>query len=221
MTEAPDPKQVVADGYDRIADEYERWVREDLVDEALPRYAALLAEELPAGARVLELGCGGGSPTTQALAARFDLTGVDLSARQIAKARRSVPGATFIHADVCAVEFPPESFDAVASFYAFVHLPYGALPDLLAKIASWLRPGGLFVATMAGGGDSGVVEPDFLGAPMYFSGYATDDNRRFVEDARLTVVSSQHEVILENGRKVGFLWIVANKPSRSGTDRSP
>ena len=220
MTETPDPRQVVADGYDRIVDEYERWVKEDLVDDVLPRYAALLMDELPAGAKVLELGCGGGGPTTRALAARFDLTGVDLSARQIAKARRNVPDATFVHGDVCAVEFPPESFDAVASFYAFLHLPHGALPGLVAKIGTWLRPGGLFVATMAGGGDSQVVEPDFLGAPMYFSGYATEDNQRFVEDAGLVVARAQQEVILENGRKVGFFWIVAHKPSHPGPRRT-
>jgi hypothetical protein len=48
---------------------------------------------------------------------------------------------------------------------------------------------------------------------MYFSGYAIEENRRFVEDAGLNVESAQREVILEDGRPVGFLWIVATKPA--------
>ena len=38
-----------------------------------------LAARLEPGARVLELGCGGGTPETQRLAQRFALTGVDIS----------------------------------------------------------------------------------------------------------------------------------------------
>ena len=38
-----------------------------------------LVARLPKGARVLELGCGAGVPDTQRLAARFQLTGVDVS----------------------------------------------------------------------------------------------------------------------------------------------
>ena len=48
------------------------------------------------GAPVLELGCGGGGPVTQRLAARFKLTGVDVSAHQIELARERVPTAEFV-----------------------------------------------------------------------------------------------------------------------------
>jgi SAM-dependent methyltransferase len=176
-------RRVVADGYDRIAERYARWVAEDLVDEVRPRCAAVLLDGLPSGARVLELGCGGGGATTRRLGERFELTGVDLSARQIALARRNVPNATFVHAEMTAVAFPPERFDGVAAFYALTHLPQGDLPRLLRRVASWLRPGGLLVASMAAGLDPGAVEADWLGAPMYFSGYPPAENRRFLEAA--------------------------------------
>jgi SAM-dependent methyltransferase len=205
--------RVVADGYDRIAERYAQWLADDVVDKARPRYTQLLLDSLPRGAKVLELGCGGGGPTTQQLADRFNLTGVDLSAAQLDLARRNVPGATFLQADMTTLAFEPESFDAVASFYALGHLPHGELPRLLIRVATWLRPGGLLVASMGARPNSGDVEPDWLGAPMYFSGYAPADNRRFVEQAGLTIESAAEEAILENGEPAVFHWIVARKPA--------
>jgi scyllo-inosamine 4-kinase len=53
---------------------------------------------------------------------------------------------------------------------------------------------------MGGGLDPGTVEADWLGAPMYFSGYPPEENRRFLEEAGLRVESGQPETILEDGR---------------------
>ena len=74
------------------------------------RYTHVLLDALPAGAAVLELGCGAGIPTTQRLAARFAVTGVDISARQIALARHNVPNATFMRADMTTLDFPTRLF---------------------------------------------------------------------------------------------------------------
>ena len=87
-----DASRVVAEGYDRIAEKYALWANSQVVDEARSRYTGVLLESLAPGASVLELGCGGGS-TTRELAERFSLTGVDISARQIAVARQNVPAA--------------------------------------------------------------------------------------------------------------------------------
>lgn len=209
--EGADPRQIVAEGYDRIAERYAQWARDEVIDEARPRFLATLLASLPEGARVLDLGCGGGGPTTQQLAARFALTGVDISARQIELARRALPHATFTCADMTRLEFPPETFDGVAAFYAFLHLPHGELPPLLTRIGEWLRPSGVLVATFGGGADLGTIEPNWLGTPMYFSGYTADDTRRFVEQAGLAITSLCREQILENGRPVHFLWVVARK----------
>jgi SAM-dependent methyltransferase len=207
-----DPRRVVADGYNRIAERYAQWSRDEVLDEARPKYLSLLLDSLQPRAEVLELGCGGGVPTTQHLAARFRLTGVDISERQIELARQAVPHATFVCDDMTRVSFPPASFDAVASFYAFNHLPYGALSGLFTRIGSWLRRGGLVVTALAHKYDPGSVEADWLGAPMYFSGYAPAESRCVIEDAGLSIISLQPEPIIENGRPTEFLWAVARKP---------
>jgi len=123
-----DASRVVAEGYDRIAEKYALWASSQVVDEVRSRYTAVLLESLPPGASVLELGCGGGGTTTRELAKRFSLTGVDISARQIALARQKVPTASFVQQDMLTLDFAAGTFDGVAAFYAFTHLPYGKLP---------------------------------------------------------------------------------------------
>jgi SAM-dependent methyltransferase len=212
MAEPPDPRRIVAEGYDLIAESYAVWASDEIRDEVRPRYTAVLLESLPAGAAVLELGCGGGGLTTKQIAERFALTGVDISERQIELARQNVPRATFIHGDMTRLAFPPSSFDGVAAFYSFTHLPHEELPQVLGRITTWLRPQGVLVVTMSAGPDPGTVESNWLGAPMYFSGYSSEDGKHLVERACLKIVSAQEETIFEAGRPVVFLWVVAKKP---------
>ncbi len=207
-----DPKDIVEQGYDRIGEEYERWSAK-ATDPARERYLKVLLEGLPKGAEVLDLGCGSGALATRRLSQRFRVTGVELSSRMVEMARRNVPSATFIRADMVSVEFPPERFDGVCAFYSLIHLPPRELPALLRKIATWLKPGGLFVASMGSGENSGSVESDWVGrVPMYFAGHAAEKNEELVEEARLRVLSARTEVVSEEGGDVTFLWVVAKKP---------
>jgi hypothetical protein len=63
------PKRLVAQGYDIIADRYTIWAQRVRAEERA-RYTQLLHETLPTHATVLELGCGAGLPTTRTLAQR-------------------------------------------------------------------------------------------------------------------------------------------------------
>lgn len=207
-----DPKDIVEQGYDRIGEEYERW-SEKATDPARERYLKVLLEGLPQGAEVLDLGCGSGALATRRLSERFQITGVDLSSRMVELARRNVPSATFIRADMTSVEFSPERFEGVCAFYSLTHLPPREVPTLLRRVARWLKPGGLFVASMGSGEDSGCVESDWVGGvPMYFAGHAAQKNEELVEEAGLRVVSAHTEVVREESGDVTFLWMVAKKP---------
>lgn len=92
---------------------------------------------------MLELGCGAGVPATGLLAERFSVLGVDISSAQLALARQRVPNCRFLKADMTALELPAESFDAITAFYCFNHIPLDEQQAMVAKAASWLRPGGL------------------------------------------------------------------------------
>lgn len=209
-----DPKQVVADGYDSIAEQHEAWAGGVRVEERA-RYTAVLLEKLAEGAEVLELGCGSGIPTTQRLAEKFAVTGVDISAKQAALAQQNVPSAKFIHADMTKLDFPRGSFDAAAAFYAMIHVPRNEQAELLGKIAEWLRPGGYLVATMGANATDAYFSEDFLGTPMYWSNFDSETNRRLVREAGLTILSAEEKTEDEFGEPITFLWVVAQKPAAS------
>ena len=206
-----DPKQIVADGFDRIAETYAAWVERDGIGHR-ESHLALLEAELPAGARVLDLGCGAGVPIARRLAARFEVTGVDISERQILLARHAVPTATFVHGDMAAQSFPEASFDAVVAFFSIFHLPREEHGALFGRIASWLRPGGYLVASTGARSDPGTVEEDWLGAPMYWSFYSSEKSLELLRASGLEIERADEATGEEDGQPVTFLWIVARKP---------
>jgi SAM-dependent methyltransferase len=210
----PDPVAVVAAGYDEIAERYLAW------SGGQPSGARLRALELadrliPAGAEVLELGCGAGLPMTARLAVARQLTGVDVSAEQIRRARENVPSATFLQADLTTVDRPAASLDAVVAFYALTHVPRERLPGLFERIARWLRPGGVFIASLGVEDDPGGIDQDWLGVPMYFSQFSARVNRQLVEAAGLIVEEAEVLIEPEDRFDARFLWIVARAPGRA------
>jgi SAM-dependent methyltransferase len=150
---------------------------------------------------------------TAALAEDSAVTGVDISSTQLALARRNVPGATFLRADMTALTFEPASLDAVVAFYSLTHVPRDEQAELLGHIRSWLRPGGIFLASMGADDEPGEVEPDWLGVDMYFSHFGAKANRRLVESAGLVVERSELAVEPEDRHDARFLWVVARAPS--------
>jgi SAM-dependent methyltransferase len=207
----PDAREIVARGYDAIAERYLEW---SPLRPSRPRLAYLERARalIPEGSRVLELGCGAGVPMTRALAEGRDLTGVDISATQVELARRNVPAATFVHADMTHLAFDAASFDAVVAFYSLTHVPRDDVPPLLARIRDWLRPGGTFIASMGVEDDPGTIEQDWLGVDMYFSHFNARKNRRLVEDAGLVVDSAEVLAEPEDRCAARFLWVVAHRP---------
>lgn len=215
------PQAIVAQGYDRVAERYLAWSG-GRPSGARRRILELALREIPVGAEVLDLGCGAGVPMTAALARGRRVTGLDISAAQIALARRNVPGAAFLQGDLLAYDRPAASLDAVTAFYAFTHVPREALAPLLGRIAGWLRPGGVFLAAFGVEDDPGTVEPDWLGVPMYFSHHSARVNRRLVREAGLE--EQLAEVLEEPADRHGarFLWVLARRPgSPTATPTTP
>jgi len=205
-----DPRvEIVERGYDRIADTFAAW-RDRIEGDPRAEWAADLAARLPEGASVLELGCGSGSDETRELARRFRLTGVDVSSEQIRRARRSVPGAELVRADLLELDFADETFDAVCSFYVLNHVPRESLEPLLARIVRWLRPGGLTMHAF-GVGDNPGWTGEWLGAETFFAGYEPAENTRLVSAAGLTILRDEVVTFTEPEGPVRFQWILAER----------
>lgn len=110
-------------------------------------------QALPAGARILELGCGGGRDAQAMLAHGFDVDPTDgtpaMAAKAAARLGRPVRVMRFDElADAGA-------YDAVWANASLLHVPRDALPDVLARVFRALRPGGLHFASYKAGGVAG------------------------------------------------------------------
>ena len=198
--------QIVADGYDAIGETFAAW-RDRIVGDPRDEWRDELLSRLPDGARVLELGCGAGVPDTALLAARFRLTAVDVSPEQIRRASAAVPDATFVCADFTELELEPGSFEAVAAFYSFNHVPRDLLAPLFARVAGWLVRDGLFL-TALGTTDLEDWTGEWLGAPTYFSSFEPETNTRLLEDAGFELLRNELVTFTEPDGDVTFQWIL-------------
>ena len=209
MTVADGRKRTVEAGYDALADRFGEWMAQ-VVGDPWERFVDELADGLPAGARVLDLGCGNGAKISR-LADRFDVTGVDISERQLQLARAAVPEATFQEADFTELAFPAGTFDAVTALYSIVHVPREEQRALFARILHWLKPGGLFLASLSHVGGEDRVD-EWLGVDMFFSGFDANTNRRLVREAGFELIDDQLVWMQEPEMEVAFLWVLARKP---------
>ena len=198
-------------GYDTIAERYAEWAAS--FESPAAEWIEKLEQRLPERSRVLDLGCGGGGPTTRALAARHDVLGVDISERQLERARRLVPEARFLQANATEVAFEPESFDAIVSLFMFGHVPRAKQRPLLERIFDWLARGGRLLVTLGTANADDEVEADWLGAPMFFASYDEEWNRRALESAGFVLEEARVVPFEEPGHGlVRFMWVLARKP---------
>ncbi len=167
---------------------------------------------VPPGGPVLDLGCGAGVPATAWLAARFTVTGVDISARQIELARQRLPGARLLHADLAGPDLarllPAASFDAIIALYALIHIPRSEHPTVLGRIHAWLRPGGAFLATWPMTAWEGSEDDwEGWGAPMWWSHHGADANLALLRSAGFTVEDATPRT--QGGET--WLWVRARR----------
>lgn len=152
-----------------------------------------LLEEMRAGARVLDVGCGGGQ-ILLALAQRFGdvrFTGLDLSEAQIRRARGRVGALAnieFVVGDALRLPFGDEHFDAIISVACIKHWPDKARG--LSECFRTLKPGGKMVLVEA---DRGFSEEDvtFFASrwrlPDWFRSYGTQLFKRHITGRSITM----------------------------------
>jgi 2-polyprenyl-3-methyl-5-hydroxy-6-metoxy-1,4-benzoquinol methylase len=202
---------LVRRGYDALSYHY----RADDAGEG--RYAPWIAEllaRLPAGAAVLDIGCGCGIPVARSLAAAgHAVTGIDISEVQIARARTLVPAADFSCADATAVTLPADSFDAIVCLYAMIHMPLAEQPALIRRMAGWLRPSGLLLATTGQDAWTGT-EDNWLGGQtvMWWSHADAGTYRGWLQAADLEITSADFIPEGEGGH--ALFWARRPAPRR-------
>jgi SAM-dependent methyltransferase len=204
MIELDERTRTVQAGYDALAPRFLEWT-EAIEGEPTERFLDQLLARLPDGARVLDLGCGAGRAAKR-LAEGF--VGVDVSEEQLRLAGVHAPTAAFVLGDFARLDFPERSFDAVIALYSVMHVPRDEHAALFGRIARWLKPGGLFLASLSHVGGPDRMEP-WLGVDMFFSGFDAETNSRLVRDAGFEPLVDALVFMGEPEGEVGFLWVLA------------
>ena len=153
MRPRPDHRAV----YDAAAAAFDLTRDRRLVERGwLARFRALV----PAGAPVLDLGCGAGEPIAAHLvAAGHPVTGVDFAPAMLARARARFPGETWIEADMRTLDLG-RRYGGIVAWDSFFHLAADEQRALVPRLAGHLVPGGalLFTAGPDAGEAWGAVD---------------------------------------------------------------
>ncbi|MBN9495467.1 MAG: methyltransferase domain-containing protein [Alphaproteobacteria bacterium] len=137
------------------------------------RAIAPVLDALPAGARVLDGGCGLGAWTQHMRTRGFDAVGLDIAEETVAQLNGLFGGGSFRVADIRATGLPGASFDFYFSWGVFEHFEDGQ-QGCLREAYRLLKPGARLAISvpfdnlrhaLAGAG-AVITEPP--GAPMRF-----------------------------------------------------
>lgn len=179
----PDVRAENVRSYNKIAEEWDRYRRGKPVDPSV----VSLADLLPEGAEVLDVGCGTGIPIDRYLAGRgFLVTGIDPSGNMLRKAASlGLSGAVFLHTDLASFR-TEKTFDAVVAFDSLFHVPAETQKAIYPKIASLLNPGGFFLFTH--GKKAGDAKGTMFGEVFFYAALDRDDLVESLQRAGFRIV---------------------------------
>jgi MPBQ/MSBQ methyltransferase len=102
--------------------------------------------ELPAGSRVLELGCGNGKTLATLIRKGWNVTALDSSQKAVTMSRNLVKGtspAEIMVADACHIPIKNATFDAIFAIHVIGHMHEPDRREIAFEVTRSLKPGGI------------------------------------------------------------------------------
>ena len=192
---------------------YERSAKECLARWSKRRHRRppLLVEWLrclPANARLLDLGCGGGQDAGDLARRGYRVVGLDRTSALLSAGRRRYFSLPLVRADLRDLPFQAMSFDGIWAAASLMHLPKSDTCSVLSNLRKLVRPGGLFAATMTYGVKSRIVTDGWLPG-RYIARWKKDELARAVRRAGWEIL--ELKVITNRERKGRWLNLLAQK----------
>ncbi|RRJ27931.1 class I SAM-dependent methyltransferase [Halocatena pleomorpha] len=139
-----DDRNHVRRAYDEITESYAEHRTAD--GHARERLEGFL-DRLPETARVLDAGCGHGTPILDRLACETEAIGVEFSRGQVEVATENAPTASLLQGDMTSLPVRDGTVDAVTAFHSLIHVPLNHHQRVLDEFARVLRPDGHLLFT--------------------------------------------------------------------------
>ena len=202
--------KTTAPGYDLIAKDWKA-ARTRLPDKDRALFDCFI-ENLPANARLLDLGCGHGLPVIGLLSGEGrEITGVDGSQKLLDQARENFPGAIFEQGDIQTYQIN-QDFDGVILWDVLFHLPRETHRAILEKIHALLPNDGQLILSSGG---SDVDLPPFtdymFGVEFFYDSYPV---REFVGLCEDVGFAARRQLLVnepDGGRDKGRLGLLLVK----------
>ena len=178
-------RDAIRQAYDELAETYAAGRSETGRDMDI---LAEFLDTLPAGARILDAGCGQGTPVLRRLHATATGYGLDFSREQLRLAGKAVPDAPLLQGDITQLPFDGGVVDAVVAYHTLIHVPAADQKTAIREFSRVLRPGGRLLVS-DGPTEWAGTNPDWLdtGVEMRWSIAGADATRRHLQEAGFTV----------------------------------
>ena len=189
------------DGYNRISQKYhdERNIFNN--EKELDYFIELL----PKSGKILDAGCGSGYGVRYLVEKGYSVIGVDISVNMLEIAKKNVPEAEFIEADMTKLTFSDNSFVGIISLYAVFHVSREKHEKLFQDLHRMLKAGGiLFFCTSYNEWEGTDYYYD---AKIFWSNYSSEKTIQLVKQAGFEIV---YDALLERGGEEHY-WIFAKK----------
>lgn len=141
----------------------------------LERALSAFTKHLSGQRQVLDLGCGPGRDVDYLTDLGCTVVGLDLSAGMLCEARRRLPQARLVQAELRKPPFASQHFDGIWACASLLHLPRACFDPALAELVRLLRQPGsvLYLAVKGGQGEQWVNGGG--GRRTFFAYYQPDE----------------------------------------------
>lgn len=178
-------KNSIRNAYDNVAESYASVRSESGQDIAI---LAEFLEPLSADSKILDAGCGQGTPVLRQVNETATAVGLDFSREQLRLATENVPGGQLVQGDLTHLPVADDVFDAITAYHTLIHIPLDAHQTVLTEFGRVLRPGGRLLLTESPTEWTGA-NPDWLdtGVEMQWNMAGAETTREQLRNAGFTI----------------------------------
>lgn len=176
-------KQKVYKSYDEIVQWFDDARTKTLMES---EYLHLIANSIPVGSSILDLGCGTGEPIAQFFIEKgFKIVGVDGSKKMIALCKQRFPHEQWIVSDMRDIHLN-QQFAAILAWHSFFHLDHDSQRKMFKLFAAHSKPGAILAFTS--GDEEDEIWSDNGGQMLYHASLSTKEYEKLLHENAFEVL---------------------------------